>query len=93
VILSVLLSQLPIKLPAISYVAIGPEIILFGGALLVLLLSATLGRREHPELYRVIGLVAALGEAAWGANRRKKEKDMAKVKKECGSAYKSCGGL
>lgn len=67
-ILSVLLSQLPIKLPAISYVAIGPEIILFGGALLVLLLSATLGRREHPELYRAIGLLAALGEAAWGAN-------------------------
>ena len=63
-----LVSQLPIRLPAISYQAIAPEMILFGAALLVLALSATLGRREHPELYRWIGLLAALGEGAWSAN-------------------------
>lgn len=66
--IATLVSQLPIKLPAISYQAIAPEMILFGAALLVLALSATLGRREHPELYRWIGLLAAIGEGAWSAN-------------------------
>jgi NADH-quinone oxidoreductase subunit N len=63
-----LVSQLPIRLPAISYQAIAPEIILFGAALVVLALSATIGRRERPEIYRGIGLLAAAGEVAWSAN-------------------------
>ncbi len=63
-----LVSQLPIRLPSISYQAIGPELILFGAALVVLALSATVGRREHPQLYRGIGLFAAVAEGAWSAN-------------------------
>ena len=67
-IFATLVSQSPIRLPAISYQALAPELILFGGALLVLMLSATLGRREYPELYRWIGILAAVGEGLWSLN-------------------------
>ena len=59
------LSQLPIALPAISYRAVAPELVLFGGALLILLVSATTGRKEHPGLYRAIALAAAVVEGGF----------------------------
>ncbi len=60
-----IVSQIPIKMPLISYRAIGADIILFGTALLVLLLSAVMGRKDHALIYQLIGIAAGLGSAAW----------------------------
>jgi NADH-quinone oxidoreductase subunit N len=59
-----IISQTPIALPRISYLATAPVLALFGGALVVLLVSALVVRGRHPELYRWIGFVAVLGELA-----------------------------
>jgi len=60
-----IVSQVPIVMPLISYRAIGSDIILFGAALLVLLLSAVMGRKEHVIFYQLVGIIAGIGSAAW----------------------------
>jgi NADH-quinone oxidoreductase subunit N len=61
-LLASIISQTPIVLPKISYLVLGPALVLFAGALIVLLVSALLRSPRHPELYRWIGVVMALGE-------------------------------
>ncbi|MHB8189056.1 MAG: NADH-quinone oxidoreductase subunit N [Ferrimicrobium sp.] len=63
--LATIVSQLPIKLPPIDYQAIAPELLLFGSALAVLLVSALSGRGTHREVYRWIGIIGALASGGW----------------------------
>lgn len=57
-----IVSQTPIVLPRISYLTIGPALVLFGGALVILLVSALMMRARRPELYRWLALIAVAAE-------------------------------
>jgi NADH-quinone oxidoreductase subunit N len=67
-ILGTVASQFPIPLPDISYLAIAPDLVLFGAALLMLLIAALIGS-NHLRLFRLIALIAAVVQGFFSAEQ------------------------